>query len=99
MADTAGPPLLVNSMRFAFTELILCNITDKVIWVKVCCIQYSWARVLTDKATNPQFPCKIRWNFNKFLLDRKGSIVARFDSKDDPLGDKVPHLVEGVLDR
>ena len=54
---------------------------------------------LTDKATNPQFPGKITWNFNKFLLDRKGSIVARFDSKDDPLGDKVPHLVESALDR
>jgi glutathione peroxidase-family protein len=54
---------------------------------------------LTDKATNPQFPGKITWNFNKFLLDRKGNIVARFDSKDDPLGDKVPRLVEGALDR
>ena len=54
---------------------------------------------LTDKATNPQFPGKITWNFNKFLLDRKGYIVARFDSKDDPLGDKVPRLVEGALDR
>ena len=54
---------------------------------------------LTDKATNPQFPGKITWNFNKFLLDRKGNIVARFDSKDDPLGDKVPRLVEGTLDR
>jgi glutathione peroxidase len=54
---------------------------------------------LTDKATNPQFPGKITWNFNKFLLDRKGNIVARFDSKDDPLGDKVPRLVEAALDR
>jgi glutathione peroxidase len=54
---------------------------------------------LTDKATNPQFPGRIAWNFNKFLLDRKGYIVARFDSKDDPLGDKVPRLVEGALDR
>ncbi len=54
---------------------------------------------LTDKATNPHFPGRITWNFNKFLLDRKGNLVARFDSKDDPLGDKVPRLVEGALDR
>lgn len=49
---------------------------------------------LTDKSTNPQSPGKITWNFNKFLLDRKGDIVARFDSKDDPLGDKIPRLAE-----
>ena len=54
---------------------------------------------LTDKETNPQFPGGITWNFNKFLVDRKGSIVARFDSKDDPLGDKIPRLVTDTLDR
>jgi glutathione peroxidase len=53
---------------------------------------------LTDKETNPQFPGKITWNFNKFLLDRKGKIVARFDSKDDPLGDKIPRVVSDTLD-
>ncbi|MGA2976457.1 MAG: glutathione peroxidase [Spirochaetia bacterium] len=54
---------------------------------------------LTDKKTNPEFGGKITWNFNKFLLDRKGAIVARFDSKDDPLGDKVPRKVGEILDR
>ncbi|MGO9310410.1 MAG: glutathione peroxidase [Spirochaetia bacterium] len=54
---------------------------------------------LTDKATNPQFSGKITWNFNKFLLDRKGNVVARFDSKDDPMGDKIPRAVSEVLDR
>src|SRR5271157_5124749 len=52
---------------------------------------------LTDKATNPQFPGGITWNFNKFLLDRKGNIIARFDSKDDPLGDKILRLVSDTL--
>jgi glutathione peroxidase-family protein len=54
---------------------------------------------LTEKESNPQFPGKITWNFNKFLVDRKGSIVARFDSKDDPLGDKIPRLVTDTLGR
>ena len=53
---------------------------------------------LTEKETNPQFPGKITWNFNKFLLGRTGSIIARFDSKDDPLGDKIPRLVGHALD-
>ncbi len=56
-------------------------------------------KFLTSKETNPSFAGKITWNFNKFLLDRKGAIVARFDSKDDPLGDKIPRVVEPTLDR
>ena len=54
---------------------------------------------LTEKATNPLFPGKITWNFNKFVIDRKGSVAGRFDSKDDPLGDKIPRMVELTLDR
>jgi glutathione peroxidase-family protein len=52
---------------------------------------------LTGKETNPRFPGKITWNFNKFLLDRKGNIINRFDSKEDPLGDLIPRAVEGAL--
>lgn len=26
----------------------------------------------------------IRWNFTKFLIDRKGNLISRFDSKDTP---------------
>jgi glutathione peroxidase-family protein len=54
---------------------------------------------LTEKESNPQFSGKITWNFNKFLFDRKGALVARFDSKDEPLGDKVPRVVIDVLGR
>lgn len=53
---------------------------------------------LTDKKTNPRFGGKITWNFNKFLVDRSGEIVGRFDSKDEPLGDKIPRAVEKALD-
>jgi len=53
---------------------------------------------LTDKSTNPEFPGKITGSFNKFVLDRAGKVVARFDSKDDPLGDKIPRVVSSVLD-
>jgi glutathione peroxidase-family protein len=53
---------------------------------------------LTEKETNPRFAGRITWNFNKFLLDRKGNILDRFDSRDDPMGDKIPRAVEGALD-
>jgi len=54
---------------------------------------------LTDKESNPAFAGKITWNFNKFLIDRAGKVVNRFDSKDAPMGDKIPRSVEEVLDR
>lgn len=53
---------------------------------------------LTEKETNPHFAGKIIWNFNKFLVDRKGNIVDRFESKIDPMGDRIPRAVEGALD-
>lgn len=54
---------------------------------------------LTEKETNPNFGGKITWNFNKFLVDRTGAIVGRFDSKDEPLGDKIPRMVQEALGR
>ena len=53
---------------------------------------------LTNKDSNPRFAGKITWNFNKFLVNRKGEVVDRFDSKDDPLGDRIPKTVERILD-
>src|SRR6201993_81883 len=32
---------------------------------------------LTDKSQDPQFGGDIKWNFTKFLVDRKGNLVAR----------------------
>jgi glutathione peroxidase-family protein len=54
---------------------------------------------LTDKKTNPRFAGKITWNFNKFLVDRSGVVIGRFDSKNEPLGDKIPRAVEEALGR
>jgi glutathione peroxidase len=53
---------------------------------------------LTEKESNPQFPGKITQSFNKFLVSRKGAVLARFDSKDDALGDKIPRTVGMALD-
>jgi glutathione peroxidase len=38
---------------------------------------------LTSDATNPKFAGPIKWNFNKFLVDRKGEVIARFEPKKD----------------
>ncbi|MEP7149973.1 MAG: glutathione peroxidase [Acidobacteriota bacterium] len=53
---------------------------------------------LTSKEINPAFGGEITWNFNKFLIDRKGKIVARFSSKDKPDGEVVTDAIEKYLE-
>ena len=43
------------------------------------------------------FEGPIKWNFNKFLVDPKGNIVARFDSPVDPLSADVTSRLEKIL--
>jgi glutathione peroxidase len=54
-------------------------------------------RFLTSKETNPNFAGDISWNFNKFLVDRKGKVVARFSSKETPQSDAVKQAIEKYL--
>jgi glutathione peroxidase len=54
-------------------------------------------KFLTSKQTNPEFGGSISWNFNKFLVDRAGKVVARFSSKDEPESEKVVQAIEQAL--
>jgi glutathione peroxidase len=49
-------------------------------------------RYLTEEAS-PATNGEIKWNFTKFLVDRNGKVVARFESKIKP---DDPGLVEAV---
>jgi len=42
-------------------------------------------------------PGKIRWNFSKFLLDREGNLVARYDSKVEPDDAELVAKIENLL--
>ena len=52
---------------------------------------------LTSKETNPEFAGNITWNFNKFLVDQNGKIIARFDTKEKPEGEKITQAIEAAL--
>ena len=39
----------------------------------------------------------IGWNFNKFLVDRDGKVVARYGSREDPLSSKITSELEKIL--
>lgn len=54
-------------------------------------------KFLTSKETNPDFSGDITWNFNKFLIDRKGNVVARFASNDKPDGEAIAKAIEKYL--
>jgi glutathione peroxidase len=54
-------------------------------------------KFLTDKGTNPEFGGDIKWNFNKFLVDRNGKIIARFEPKVTPESDEVIQAIEKAL--
>ena len=47
---------------------------------------YQW---LTSKEKNGVLDAEVKWNFNKFLLDEKGQIIAKFDSKVKPLSTDI----------
>ncbi len=49
---------------------------------------------LTEKS---RYPGEITWNFNKFLLDRKGKVVARFDSAVEPMSDELVGQIKKLL--
>jgi glutathione peroxidase len=54
-------------------------------------------KFLTDPATNPKFAGDIRWNFDKFLVDRKGQVIARFAPPVAPDSKEVVTAIEEAL--
>jgi glutathione peroxidase len=52
---------------------------------------------LTSKDTDPKFAGEIGWNFTKFLFDRSGNPIARFDSAVTPDSPEVISAIEGAL--
>ncbi len=59
--------------------------------------QHPLYNFLTNKATDPEFAGEITWNFNKFLVDRNGKIVARFGTKETPESDVIKAAIEKYL--
>ena len=52
---------------------------------------------LTDTAANPSTGGEIKWNFTKFLVDKNGKVVARFEPKVTPDSPEVVAAIEKAL--
>jgi glutathione peroxidase len=54
-------------------------------------------RFLTAKETDLRFAGPVRWNFEKFLIGRDGSVVARFASDVEPDADELLRAIQNEL--
>ncbi|MCH9022890.1 MAG: methyltransferase domain-containing protein, partial [Planctomycetes bacterium] len=52
---------------------------------------------LTSEESNPDFGGEVKWNFEKFLIDRSGQVVGHFGSKTKPLSDQIVSAIESEL--
>ena len=52
---------------------------------------------LTGEAAGQPGP--VKWNFNKFLIAKDGSLAARFDSKVEPESDELKAAIDKVLSK
>jgi glutathione peroxidase len=55
-------------------------------------------KYLTDKETNPKHSGEITWNFEKFLINKKGEVVNRFPPKTKPDAKEVTEAIQKELD-
>ncbi len=54
-------------------------------------------KFLTDEDQNGVMNTKVKWNFQKYLLDKNGKLVAKFAPGDKPLGDDITSAIEELL--
>jgi len=55
---------------------------------------YTW---LTSEDTQPDGPGDIAWNFAKFVVDRSGSVSARFQPQVEPESPEIREIIEKAL--
>ncbi len=52
---------------------------------------------LTAQETQPDGPGDIKWNFAKFIVDKQGNVVARFDPATEPTSKDLTTAIEEAL--
>ena len=52
---------------------------------------------LTDKSIHPKTGGEIPWNFTKYLVDRNGKVIKRFEPSVKPDSPEVVAAIENAL--
>ena len=55
---------------------------------------YAW---LTEQDAKPEGAGDIKWNFGKFVVDKQGKVVARFDPTVKPTAPEVRAVIDKAL--
>lgn len=56
--------------------------------------QHPLYRYLTEQSP---FPGEVEWNFQKYLVDRSGNVIARYHHRTKPLSDEIVKGIETAL--
>ena len=59
--------------------------------------QHPLYRFLTSPTSDPKFSGDVKWNFQKYLIDRNGNIVGKYLSAVEPLSAEVTSAIEREL--
>ena len=59
--------------------------------------KHPFYRFLTEKTTNPDSAKEVAWNFNKFLVDKTGKVVASYDSGIAPDNPSLIGAIESAI--
>ncbi len=61
--------------------------------------QHPLYRFLTSDDTNPEFSGNVKWNFQKYLVNRDGAVIAKFAPSEDPMSADVGSAIESALNQ
>lgn len=53
---------------------------------------YTW---LTEKKLNGKLDSKVKWNFQKYLIDEEGNLVTMYPSAQEPMSDPILNWLDG----
>jgi glutathione peroxidase len=59
--------------------------------------QHPLYQFITSRASNPKYAGEVQWNFQKYLVDRNGSIVAKYAPSLEPLSKELVSTLESAL--
>ena len=59
--------------------------------------QAALYQYLTSPAANPKAAGTIPWNFTKYLVDRNGKVLARYDAETEPESAELTKAIEAAL--
>lgn len=52
---------------------------------------------LTSETVGHDHGGAVKWNFQKYLVDKKGHVIAKFGPREDPMAESVTKLIETEL--